>query len=201
MWAQDQVPCVCLRHICPKMNPNFPPHLCTENPAKSGDCLLWQNPDAEEESSRTPQKDCWHWRDRTMCDGKDMKGKGGGSPTVGQFPAGYAQLKVWACVSLSPVHLPHCNAIRNWNLCYSNILPMMNYIILHIFKDPSLRPISYFINAVARDEIPSSLIALLQPSLLLFMKEADNNPNILLFFCRHCLTRRALKSLPLISQT
>lgn len=58
---------------------------------------------------------------------------------------------------------------------------MMNYIILHIFKDFPLRPISYFINAVAGDEIPSSLIALLQPSLLLFMKESDNNPNILPF--------------------
>lgn len=59
---------------------------------------------------------------------------------------------------------------------------MMSHIILHIFKDFSLRPISYFINAVAEDEIPSSLIALLQPSLLFLMKEADNNPNILPFF-------------------
>lgn len=58
----------------------------------------------------------------------------------------------------------------------------MNYIILHIFKDLSLRPTSYFINAVAGAEIPYSLIALLQPSLLLFMKAADNNPNILPFF-------------------
>lgn len=58
---------------------------------------------------------------------------------------------------------------------------MTNYIILSIFKDPSHRHISYFINSVAGDEIPSSLIALLQPFLLLFMKEADNNPNILPF--------------------
>lgn len=70
---------------------------------------------------------------------------------------------------------------------------MMNYIILHIFKDPSLRPISYFINAVARDEIPSSLVALLQPSLLLFMKEADNNPNILLFFLSPLPNKKSLE--------
>lgn len=57
---------------------------------------------------------------------------------------------------------------------------MINYIILSIFKDSSHRRISYFINSVAGDEIPS-LIAVLQPSLFLFMKEADNNPNILPF--------------------
>lgn len=58
---------------------------------------------------------------------------------------------------------------------------MINCIILSIFKDSSHRHLSRFINSVAQDEIPSSLIALLQPSLLLSLKEADNNPNILPF--------------------
>jgi len=59
---------------------------------------------------------------------------------------------------------------------------MINDTVLSIFKDPSRRHSSSFINSVAGDQIPSSLIALLQPSLLLFMKEADNKPNTLPFF-------------------
>lgn len=58
---------------------------------------------------------------------------------------------------------------------------MIHYTILSIFNGPSHRHISYFINSVAGDEIPSSLIVLLQPSLLLFKKESGNNPNMLPF--------------------